>query len=207
MAKSDRRLRVKRCRTRGTKAMRVETLIGAGSAEAQAAEAPFKSFVGFARTVRADVAANPREFKSQLVLTGFRTCQFLMGDRSHPRWFSLPAVALYRIATEFILGIELRPKTRVGPGLTIYHGTGLVVNDQSLIGSSVTLRNGVVIGHRRPGEHAPFIRDGVEIGAAALVIGAVTIGANARVGAGAVVVRDVPSNDVVVGNPARSAHR
>ncbi|TCL79214.1 hypothetical protein EDF23_103284 [Curtobacterium sp. PhB128] len=119
----------------------------------------------------------------------------------------MPAVILYRLATEFVLGIELRPKTMVGPGLTIFHGTGLVVNDHALIGSGVTLRNGVVIGHKRPGERAPFVRDGVDVGAAALIIGAVTVGRSANVGAGAVVVRDVPDGDTVVGNPARSVRR
>lgn len=113
---------------------------------------------------------------------------------------------MYRFATEFILGIELRPKTRVGPGLTIFHGTGLVVNDRALIGTGVVLRNGVVIGHKRPEQHAPFLRDFVDIGTTALIVGAVTIGRGASVGAGAVVVRDVREGDTVVGNPARSVN-
>jgi putative colanic acid biosynthesis acetyltransferase WcaB len=182
-------------------------LVGAGTAEEQAAAAPFRSVSGFRRTLRADLRANRRDLKSQVVMIGFRFCQFLMQSRDHPRLVSLPAVALYRLATEFVLGIELRPKTRVGPGLTIFHGTGLVVNDRALIGSGVTLRNGVVIGHKRPGDMAPFVRDGADLGAAALVIGAVTVGRNARVGAGAVVVHDVPDRDTVVGNPARSVVR
>jgi putative colanic acid biosynthesis acetyltransferase WcaB len=184
-----------------------DDLAGSGSAEEQAALEPFRSVTGFRRTLRADLRANRRDVKSQLVLVGLRSCQFLMGDRNKPRLWSLPAVALYRLGTEFVLGIELRPKTRVGPGLTIFHGTGLVVNDHALIGARVTLRNGVVIGHKRPGEQAPFIRDGVDVGAAALVIGPVTVGAEARIGAGAVVVRDVPAGDTVVGNPARSVDR
>jgi serine acetyltransferase len=130
-----------------------------------------------------------------------------MHDHEKPRRSSFPAVALYRIFTEFLLGIELRPKTRVGPGLTIFHGTGLVVNDHALLGAAVTLRNGVVIGHKRPGQGAPFLQDHVDVGAAALIIGAVTVGRRAQVGAGAVVVRDVPAEDVVAGNPARSVRR
>lgn len=182
-------------------------LIGAGTFEERAALAPFRSASGLRRTLRADLRANRRDPKSQLVMIGLRCCQYLMYDRDRPRRWSLPAVALYRLVTEFVLGIELRPKTRVGPGLTIFHGTGLVVNDQALIGPGVTLRNGVVIGHKRAGEWAPFIRDGADIGAAALVIGAITVGKNARVGAGAVVVHDVPDGETVVGNPARSVVR
>ncbi|MCS5494492.1 serine O-acetyltransferase [Curtobacterium flaccumfaciens] len=184
-----------------------ESVLGGGTAEAQAALLPFESFAGFRTTLRADLRANRGDVKSQLVLAGLRVCQFLMRSRARPRRRSLPAVILYRLATEFVLGIELRPKTMVGPGLTIFHGTGLVVNDHALIGSGVTLRNGVVIGHKRPGERAPFVRDGVDVGAAALIIGAVTVGRSAKVGAGAVVVRDVPDGDTVVGNPARSVRR
>jgi putative colanic acid biosynthesis acetyltransferase WcaB len=184
-----------------------EELPGVGTQEEDAALAVFGSMQGFRRTLRADLRANRRDPKSQLVLVGLRVCQLLMHDREKPRRSSLPAVALYRIFTEFLLGIELRPKTRVGPGLTIFHGTGLVVNDHALIGAAVTLRNGVVIGHKRPGEGAPFLRDNVDVGAAALIIGAVTVGTRAKVGAGAVVVRNVPDEDVVAGNPARSIRR
>ncbi|MEV7932679.1 hypothetical protein [Curtobacterium sp. NPDC089185] len=116
-------------------------------------------------------------------------------------------MAAYRFITEFVLGIELRPKTRIGPGLTIFHGVGLVVNDRALIGSGVVLRNGVVIGHKSPTEHAPFVRDKVDVGTTALIIGAITLGREARIGAGAVVVRDVPPGDTVVGNPARSVRK
>lgn len=184
-----------------------EALVGSGTAEERAALLPFQSFQGFRKTLRADLRANHRDLKSQLVVTGLRTCQFLMHDAVRPRRISLPVVALYRLATEFLLGIELRPKTRVGPGLTIFHGTGLVVNDHALIGSGVTLRNGVVIGHKRPGERAPFIRDGADVGASALIIGEVTVGRQSKVGAGAVVVRDVADGHTVVGNPARSVAR
>lgn len=186
---------------------KLERSSGAGTPEEEAALASFRSAAGFRRALRADIRANRRDLKSQFVMVGFRVCQFLMHDRVQPRLRSLPAVALYRFATEFVLGIELRPRTRVGPGLTIYHGFGLVVNDHALIGSGVTLRNGVVIGHQRPGEGAPFIRDGVNVGAAALIIGALTVGRSAQVGAGAVVVRDVRDGDTVVGNPARSLAR
>jgi putative colanic acid biosynthesis acetyltransferase WcaB len=182
-------------------------LAGVRSAEDSASMVPFRSFKGLIRTLRADLRANKRDAKSQLILLGFRCCQYLMKDRDRPRRLSLPAVILYRVATEFVLGVDLRPKTRVGPGLTIFHGTGLVVNDRALIGARVTLRNGVVIGHKRPEEQAPFLRDGVDVGASALIIGQVTVGRNARVGAGAVVVRDVQAEDTVVGNPARSVPR
>lgn len=101
------------------------------------------------------------------------------------------------------MGVELRPKTLVGPGLTIYHGFGLVVNDHAKIGAGVTLRNGVVIGNKVTDGACPTIDDGVQVGANAVILGDVRIGAGAKIGAGAVVVRDVLAGSVVVGNPAR----
>lgn len=153
--------------------------------------------------ISADFAANPRDPKAKMVLFFFRLCQLLMGGRENPRRISIPAVLLYRLTTEFILGIELRPKTRVGPGLSIFHGFGLVVNDNAIIGSHVQLRNGVTIGHNKPGGGSPIIGDYVSVGAGAMLIGNIDIGIGATVGAGAVVVRDVPPRAVAVGNPAR----
>lgn len=187
--------------------MTSDMLAGVGSEEERAALAPFLSFAGLKGTIKADLRANPREIKTQAVLIWFRLCQYLMRDHRKPRALSFPAVALYRLVTEFVLGIELRPKTRVGPGLRIFHGTGLVVNDHALIGSGVTLRNGVVIGNKRAHGGCPFISDSVEVGAAALIIGDIFVGAGALIGAGAVVVKDVAARDAVAGNPARSIVR
>lgn len=155
------------------------------------------------KCIQADFVANAKDPKARLVLFGFRVCQWLMHDRERPRRRSLPAVALYRLITEFFLGIELRPKTAVGPGLTIYHGFGLVVNDHARLGAGVTLRNGVVIGNKQKDGACPVIGDGVVVGANAVIIGDIEVGAQAKIGAGAVVTKDVRPGAVVVGNPAR----
>lgn len=111
--------------------------------------------------------------------------------------------AVYRAFSEMFLGTELRPKTRVGTGLTIHHGFGLVVNDHATIGRNVVLRNGVVIGNKVPGGACPVIEDEVQIGANAVVIGGITVGHHAKIGAGAVVTQTVEPYAVMVGNPAR----
>jgi serine acetyltransferase len=167
------------------------------------AEEAFQSFRSMVRVLRADVRANARDPKAQLVLAGFRFCQFLIADPDRPRRVSIPFVLAYRLATEFILGMELRPKTRVGAGLTIYHGFGLVVNDHAIIGRGVVLRNGVVIGQAKAGGPSPRLFDQVEVGTTALILGDIEIGQGAVIGAGAVVVKDVPPRQTVVGNPAR----
>ncbi|MCU1473943.1 glycosyltransferase [Amnibacterium sp.] len=157
----------------------------------------------FLALVREDWRANPRDVKSRAILVGLRLAQLAMGSPDRLRLRAVIPVALYRGWTEMLLGLELRPRTRIAGGLTIYHGYGLVVNDHARIGRGVTLRNGVTIGHREEGGPSPVIEDGVVLGAGAIVLGGVTIGAGARIGAGAVVLHDVPTGRTAVGNPAR----
>ncbi len=176
-----------------------------GAPEPQAAQE--LDFAGtsaaFRALVRQDWQANPRDVKSRAILVGLRLAQLAMGSPDRLRLRAVIPVALYRGWTEMLLGLELRPRTRIGGGLTIYHGYGLVVNDHTRIGRRVTLRNGVTIGHREEGGPSPVIEDGVVLGAGAIVLGGITVGAGARIGAGAVVLRDVPAGRTAVGNPAR----
>lgn len=158
--------------------------------------------------VRADRRANPRDPKSQVVLFWFRASQRLArSPRRFDRLLSLPLVLAYRSITELVLGIELRPKTEVGPGLALFHGFGLVVNDHAVIGANVTLRNGVTIGHKEPGGKCPRVGNNVQIGAGAILLGDITIGDGAIIGAGSVVTKPVPPAATVVGNPARQISR
>lgn len=162
------------------------------------------SWGAFARLVRADWAANPRDLKARAILLAFRLAQRSMGSPAPgTRLRAVLPVTLYRFWTEWSLGLELRPRTRVGGGLTIYHGFGIVVNDHVVLGDRVTLRNGVTIGNRTPDGESPVIGDGVQLGAGATVIGDLRIGAGAKVGAGAVVLHSVPARSSVVGPAAR----
>jgi putative colanic acid biosynthesis acetyltransferase WcaB len=150
-----------------------------------------------------DLRANPRDYRAWLVLVPFRIAQATRNARGLLRPVALLVQYADRVWSEVVMGVELRPKTSVGTGLTLYHGTGLVVNDHATIGSNVVLRNGVVIGNRTPGGPCPVIEDGVVFGAHAMVLGAVSIGAGATIGAGAVVLQSVPAGRTAVGNPAR----
>jgi serine O-acetyltransferase len=99
-------------------------------------------------------------------------------------------------------GIELVRGAQIGPGLRIFHGTGVVVNPGTRIGRNCTILQGVTLGSRR-GTDAPTLGDDIEIGAHAAILGEVTLGDGAHVGAGAIVIADVPERANVAGNPAR----
>ena len=105
----------------------------------------------------------------------------------------------------FATGIEIHPAARMGRGVFIDHGMGIVIGETAEVGNNVSLLQGVTLGGtstRREKRH-PTLRDNVTVGSGAKIIGAITIGENSRVGAGSVVVRDVPPNAVVVGVPGR----
>jgi serine O-acetyltransferase len=103
----------------------------------------------------------------------------------------------------FFTGIEIHPGARIGRGLFIDHGMGVVVGETAILGDNVTLFQGVTLGGtgKETGKRHPTVGDNVVIGAGAKVLGNITIGDNSYVGANAVVLRDVPRNSTVVGVP------
>jgi serine O-acetyltransferase len=108
-----------------------------------------------------------------------------------------------------LTGIEIHPGARIGPGFFIDHGMGVVIGETAELGANVTLYHGVTLGGTswNKGKRHPTIEDDVVIGAGAKILGPITIGARTRVGANAVVVKDVPPDSVVVGIPGRVTHR
>jgi serine O-acetyltransferase len=109
----------------------------------------------------------------------------------------------------FLTGIEIHPAARVGRGLFIDHGMGVVVGETAEIGDNVTLLQGVTLGGTslKKEKRHPTLGNNVTVGAGAAVIGGFTIGDNSRIGAGSVVVREVPPNSVVVGVPGRVTYK
>ncbi len=162
--------------------------------------------------IRSDWRVNRANRKSRLILAAFRLLHpWSVASSGIRRLFAKPFLALYVVVVEWMLGVELPLKTEVGPGLRIAHGFGLVVNDRVRIGSGCTLRQCTTIGVRemRDGSMsaAPVLEDEVDVGSNVVILGAVRIGRGARIGAGAVVVRDVPAGAVAVGNPAQIVSR
>ena len=106
----------------------------------------------------------------------------------------------------FLTGIEIHPGATIGRRLFIDHGMGVVIGETASIGNDVTLYQGVTLGGtgKQRGKRHPTVEDHAVIGVGSSVLGAVTIGAGARVGAGSVVLKDVPPYTTAVGTPARA---
>jgi len=102
-------------------------------------------------------------------------------------------------------GIEIHPGARIGKGLFIDHGHGVVIGETTIIGDNVTLFQGVTLGGtgKETGKRHPTLEDNVMVSAGAKILGSFTIGENSKIGAGSVVLKPVPPNSTVVGVPGR----
>ena len=115
--------------------------------------------------------------------------------------------------SRFLTGIEIHPKAKIGKNLFIDHGMGVVIGETSEIGDNVTIYHMATLGGISPSiksenqrniKRHPTLKDNVVVGSGAQVLGPVVIGQNAKIGANAVVTKDVPENAVMVGIPAKN---
>lgn len=130
---------------------------------------------------------------------------------THALWgagLRLPARILSQVV-RLLTGIEIHPAAQLGRRLFIDHGMGVVVGETAIVGDDVTLYQGVTLGGtgKERGKRHPTLCDRVFVGNNANILGDITIGENSRVGAGSVVLQDVPPNSTVVGVPAHIIYR
>ena len=120
---------------------------------------------------------------------------YLKGHYFWARWISQRAARR--------TGIEIHPGATIGKGLFIDHGTGVIIGETTIIGDNVTLYQGVTLGGtgKETGKRHPTLEDNVMVSAGAKVIGSFTVGRNSKIGAGSVVIEEVPPNCTVVGVP------
>ncbi|WP_243147637.1 serine acetyltransferase [Scytonema sp. UIC 10036] len=145
--------------------------------------------------------------KSRLILLMFRIAQKL-GDLPTPfSWISKFYFGIYLFIVDWLLGVELPWNTQVGTKLKLHHARGLVINHETIIGNNCILRHSTTIGNKKLLDGSisgsPKIGNNVDIGANVVILGEITIDDDAVIGAGSVVVKDVPKGAVVAGNPAR----
>ena len=138
-------------------------------------------------------------------VTAHRICHRLWRSGGH---LKLVARLLSQI-TRALTGIEIHPGAKIGSGVFIDHGMGVVIGETAEIGNRCLLYQGVTLGGtgKESGKRHPTLEDNVVVGAGAKVLGALKIGTNTRIGAGSVVVRNVESNCTVVGIPGRVIHQ
>ncbi|HET8976013.1 MAG TPA: serine O-acetyltransferase [Solirubrobacterales bacterium] len=165
-----------------------------------------------AKEISSDVAAardrDPaaRGVGSFEILTGWAGVQALLAHRvAHALWQGGIPVAPRLIAytSRSVTGVEIHPAATIGSDFFIDHGAGVVVGETAEIGDRVTLYQGVTLGGTgfARGKRHPTLEDDVTVGSGAKLLGPVTIGRNAKVGANTVVIEDVPQRTTVVGNP------
>jgi len=160
------------------------------------------------RDVRAAMERDPAASSALLVWLTYPGFQ----ARQHHRvahWFyrhgCKTAARLVANVSRTLTGIEIHPGAKIGEGLFIDHGMGVVIGETTEIGDDVTLHQGVTLGGtstQRVKRH-PTLEDNVMVGVGAQLIGNITIGRNSKVGAGSVVLESVPPNATVVGVPGR----
>ena len=137
---------------------------------------------------------------------------------SHKIWnynFFLIARILSQLS-RFLTGIEIHPAAKIGRNLLIDHGMGVVIGETSEIGNNVTIYHGVTLGGISPAENSldqvnlkrhPTIKSNVIIGSGAQILGPITVGENARIGANTVILKDVPKYGTMVGNPGKNINK
>lgn len=120
----------------------------------------------------------------------------------HKRFFMARMVSQF---SRFITGIEIHPGAKIGRRLFIDHGMGVVIGETCEIGDNVTIFQGVTLGGtgKEKGKRHPTVHNNALIASGAKVLGSIVIGENAKIGAGSVVLKDVPANSTVVGIPGR----
>jgi len=158
----------------------------------------------------ADLARNRGNIRMLAAIFSYRVAHVASCHRkacAGANLYAIPIILLHRFLTEWVFGMDLPAATVIGKGLMIDHGYGLVINKHAKIGEHCRLRHSVTIGCKtnQDGSQGPSPKIGnyVDIGTGAILIGDIHIGDNAVIGAGAVVVNNVPSKATVVGNPAK----
>lgn len=172
--------------------------------------------MGLLATIREDIDSvlerDPAASSRTMVVLCYPGLHAVWAHRLSSRlWRSgmhLPARMLSQIA-RFCTGIEIHPGARLGHRVFIDHGAGVVVGETAVVGDEVTLYQGVTLGGtgHEHGKRHPTLRNGVFVGSNAQILGNICIGENSRVGAGSVVLRDVPPNSTVVGVPAHIVYQ
>lgn len=165
-------------------------------------------FAGIKKEIRVIFERDPAAKTIAEVLLCYPGLHALLFHRLAHYLYKKGFVLLPRLISQFsrfLTGIEIHPGATIGEGLFIDHGTGVVIGETAEIGNNVTIYQGVTLGGtgKERGKRHPTVGNNVVVSTGAKVLGNIKIGDNARIGAGSVVLRDVPPNTTVVGIPGK----
>jgi serine O-acetyltransferase len=175
-----------------------------------------RSFTTIIQAMAADLAIikerDPAARSTLEILLCYPGFHALVIHRISHRLWRLRVPLLPRLLSQvgrLFTGIEIHPGARIGSGVFIDHGMGVVIGETAVIGDHCLLYQGVTLGGtgKQHGKRHPTLKENVVVGAGAKVLGAITVGANTRIGAGSVLLRDVASDSTVVGIPGRVIHQ
>ena len=169
-------------------------------------------FAAIRNDIRAAKQRDPAKPTTLQVIFAYPGVHAIWGHRiSHWLWNHRARLAarVFAELTRILTGVEIHPGAILGAGLFIDHATGVVIGETAEVGDDVTIFHGVTLGGtgRDTGKRHPTIGDRVTIGAGAKVLGPIKVGDDSRIGANAVVVKQVPSSAVVVGVPGQIVSR
>jgi putative colanic acid biosynthesis acetyltransferase WcaB len=145
--------------------------------------------------------------KGLIFITLFRISHFFATSNIIVKIIGFPFRVFYMVFVQWILGIDIPDKTSIGFGFDVWHGQGLIIHPQSVIGNCVKIRHNTTIGQKNDDELPPVIGDNVNIGAHCIIIGNISIGNNCIIGAGTFVNKNIPDNSTVYGNPLKIKQR
>ena len=151
-----------------------------------------------------DPAARNR-FEVVLTYSGFHALvMYRFAHFMYVHGYKLIAKIVSQLA-KFFTGIEIHPGAKIGSGVFIDHGEGVVIGETAVVGNNVVIYQGVTLGGtgKDKGKRHPTIEDNVMISAGAKILGPFTVGRNAKIGAGSIVLKEVPPNATVVGVPGK----
>ncbi|MCM8770774.1 MAG: serine O-acetyltransferase [Candidatus Omnitrophica bacterium] len=162
----------------------------------------------FGKEIKAAQAKDPAAKSLFEVAMLYQGLHAIVAHRLAHFFYNIKLFFLARLISQIsrhFTGIEIHPGAKIGRGLFIDHGMGVVIGETAVIGDNVLLYQGVTLGGTglEKGKRHPTIGNNVVIGAGAKVLGNITVGDNSYIGANAVVIKDVPPNSTVVGVPAR----
>ncbi|CAN6813349.1 unnamed protein product [Brassica oleracea] len=168
---------------------------------------------GLQRSIRHDIQAfkdrDPACLSYSSAILHLKGYHALQAYRvAHKLWNqgrTLLALALQSRISEVVFGIDIHPAAKIGEGILLDHGTGVVIGETAVISNHVSILHGVTLGGtgKETGDRHPKIGEGALLGACVTVLGNISIGVGAMVAAGSLVLKDVPPHSVVAGNPAK----